>query len=179
MLHSNKRIASQYAKALLRGEIGLDEVDRLTGEFRALAAAFGENEQIREFFTTLVTPKQKKLQVIRDLGGKLGLAPLTVRMLEAMIRRDRMAIIGDVAEELQSASDRLHRLVRLTVTTAYEPSQGDLKEMADRISEYFGSQAVVERRIDKDIIGGFIVEGEGTVIDLSVRGQINRALRGR
>ena len=53
---------------------------------------------------------------------------------------------------------------------------GEIAEIAERIGGFFKRQVTVERSIDPAIIGGFILQGDGKLIDLSVRGQIGRIL---
>ena len=55
----------------------------------------------------------------------------------------------------------------------------EIKEIAEGIGKYFSREAVIERNIDPRILGGFTFEGDGKVIDMSVKGQIERALTDR
>jgi len=172
----NRKIAKRYAKAFFLDGIDTDKIDRMTGEVRSLVAAIGEDGQIRKFFTSPVIPKSAKLTVVKNLAEKFEFLPSTLSLMELLIKHDRMDIIGDVFEEFQSISDRIHERIRVKITTAYEPSKDELEDISRRIGNYFGRKAIVERFIDRDIIGGFILESEDKLIDMSIRGQIQRAL---
>jgi F0F1-type ATP synthase delta subunit len=81
-----------------------------------------------------------------------------------------------MSDELCVITDERLGRVRLKVTTAYEPSPAELEEMARRLGVYFGKKAIIERAINPALIGGFTVEGNDTLIDMSVKGQISRII---
>ena len=172
----NRKIAKRYAKAFLHEEMDTEKIDGLTDEMRSFVLALESDEKIKEFFVSPVNSKELKIKIMKTLVEKLGFSTYTFSMIEILIKKDRMDIVSDVYEELQDVSDKIHDRVRVKVTTAYEPSIEDIKELSKRISSYFGRRAIIERQIDREIIGGVILEGEGKVIDMSVMGQIKRAL---
>ena len=173
---NNKRVAKRYAKAFLRDDAIKDKITILADEAKALAEVIKSDKQIEDFFTCPITPREVKLKVVRNIVKRLELSSYTRSFLELLIKKGRMAVFSSTAEELQEISDRINDRVRVSLTTAYEPSVSELKELAERISKYFGREAVVERKIDPSIIGGFIIKSEDNLIDMSVKGQIRRIL---
>ena len=172
----NRKIAKRYAKAFLHGEVNLDEVDKLVEEIHALDMALGADERFREYLTSPVNPKENKIRIMREIADKFSLSPLTAAFVEVLIGKRRMNIMHEVYEELLAVSDMLHDRIRVSVVTAYEPSVTDIEDLARKINKYFERKVLVSRSIDESIIGGFVIEGEGKRIDMSVRGQIERLL---
>ncbi|MCD6308638.1 MAG: ATP synthase F1 subunit delta [Candidatus Latescibacteria bacterium] len=172
----DRRIARRYAKAFLHGGLEKEGVERLADEFRALVDIIDSDETVSEFFKSPLAAKKNKIHAVRKIGAKLGLSPFTVELLEILIKKDRIGIIDAVADELHDLSDRINDRVRVFLTTANEPSVDEIAEIAERIGGFFKRQVTVERSIDPAIIGGFILQGDGKLIDLSVRGQIGRIL---
>ncbi len=172
----DRRIARRYAKAFLRGDVDKDSMERLASEFRTLVNIIDDDPEIHEFFRTPLAPKKRKIDAVKRIGDKLGLSNFTVELLEVLINKDRVEILDAVADELRDISDHLNDRVRIAMTTAYEPSAAEIGDISERIGQYFKSSVIVERSIDPDIIGGFILKGDGKLIDMSVRGQIRRIL---
>ena len=171
-----RKIAKRYAKAFLHEQMDTEKIDNLTDEIRSFVLALESDEKIKEFFVSPVNSKEVKIKIMKNLVDKLGFSSYTFSLVEILIKKDRMDIISDVYEELQDVSDKIHGRIRVKVTTAYEPSTKDIEELSKRISGYFGQKAIIERQIDSEIIGGFILEGEGKIIDMSSKRQIERAL---
>lgn len=172
----DKRIAKRYAKAFLSDKVDRKEIDVLAEEMKALVKAFHSDQDIEEFFASPVTLREDKIKVVKKIGKTFDLSPYTVSLLELLIKKDRIIILDSVAEELDELSDRIHERIRVKVTTAVEPSTDDIGTLSERIGTFFGGETKVERQIDPSIIGGFILEGDGKRIDLSIRGQIRRIL---
>ena len=171
-----RKIAKRYAKAFFIDGIDTAAIDTMIGDVRVRISAMEDDREVRDFFESPANPKEIKATVAKNLAEKIGLSTHTLSLIKMLIKNDRMNIIGDVLEELQGMSDRIHGRIRVKLTTAYESSQKELEEISARIGDYFGQKAIVERSIDKDIIGGFVLESDDRLIDVSIRGQLNRAL---
>jgi len=173
----NRKIARRYAKAFVHEKLDKREIDTLTNELESFIITLKSDERIQEFFKSPVNSRDVKIKVIRNLSKKIGFSTHIASLLETLIKNDRINIIDDVFDELRRISDEIHNHVRVKVTTAYEPSVKDIKVLSQRISDFFGRHAIVERHIEKSIIGGFVLEGDDRIIDMSVKGQIERALK--
>ena len=172
----NRKIAKRYAKAFFHEEMDTERIDALTDEMRSFVLALESDEKIKEFFISPVNSKEVKIKIVKTLVDKLGFSSYAFSLIKILVKKDRIDIVSDVYEELQDVSDKIHDRIKVKVTTAYEPSTEDIKELSKRISGYFGQKAIIERQIDRDIIGGVILEGDGKIIDMSVKHQIKRAL---
>ena len=173
----NRKIARRYAKAFVHDKLDKKQIDTLTGELESFIITLESDERINEFFKSPVYSGDVKIKVIGNIGKKIGFSTYIVSLIETLIKNDRMNIINDIFYELRSISDEVNNRVRVKVTTAYEPSVKDVNVLSQRISDFFGRHAIVERHIEKSIIGGFVLEGDDRIIDMSVKGQIERALK--
>jgi len=172
----DRLIAKRYARAFVNDKTSPEEIDLLAREIKAIVATLESDQEIREFFTSPVIPRTNKMTAVARITEKLGFSAYTRSMLEILIRKDRFNIIDAVAEQLQELADVKKERIRITLTTASEPSVDEIREIAKRIGGFFKRETVVERSIDPSIIGGFVVEGDGKLIDMSVKGQLRRLL---
>jgi len=172
----DKKIAKRYAKAFLHDSMDKKEVDNLSSELESFIQAIDSDEKTKQFFISPVYSRDTKLNIIKVLGKNLEFSAYTLSLLEILIKNDRMGIISEVLDQIHAVMDRIHSRVRINVTTAHEPSVKEIEELTRKISDFFGRKAIVKRYLDKSIIGGFMIEGDGKLIDMSVKGQIERAL---
>ena len=170
----NKLVAKRYVKAFAHEHTYKEKISRLSDELKAIAKALESDDNLGEFFRSPITPRDVKLRVINNMAKQLDLSSYTRSLLGLLIRNRRMEYLPSVAEELQMLSDELNDRVRVTITTAYEPSAQELEDLSKRISKYFKRKVLAERQIDPSIIGGFILEGDEKVIDMSIKSQIER-----
>jgi F-type H+-transporting ATPase subunit delta len=171
-MKSDRRIAKRYARAFEHESVDIEHFDALAEETRLLATTLDAEIALRDFFVSPVTPQKKKLTAAGRIADTLSLSPLTRALLNILIRKDRMPVLTSVADELGTLADSRGNRMRLKVTTVNEPSADELADITARLGKYFGREAVVEHAVDSELISGFTVEGEDTLIDMSVRGQI-------
>ncbi len=173
---NDRRLARRYAKAFLHEDIAPADLDRMAEELKAIVRALESDPAAHEFFVNPVTKRKDKLTSIGNIADKLKLSALTKSMLELLVKKDRFAIIDAVAAELQEASDMVNDRVRVVLTTSREPSVAEIDDIAGRVGTFFKRRTVVERIIEPSIIDGFIIEGDGKLIDMSITGQLRRIL---
>jgi len=173
---NERRIARRYARAFLNDNVDKDTAARLADEVKAFVKSLEGDSATWDFFLSPVYSRKEKIEIMNAVMEKTGMSSLIQSALELLIRKHRFEILPELAEELESIADSRNDRIRIYVTTAVEPSKEEIAEMAKRIGTYFDRTAIVERRIDPAIIGGFRIEGEGRFIDLSVKGQIEKLL---
>jgi F-type H+-transporting ATPase subunit delta len=174
MLH-NRKIAKRYAKAFAHEKMSEKDIDSLTGELKSFIFALESDNKIKEYFESPVNSKDSKAKIMRDLSGKIGFSDNIVSLVSVLIKKDRMNLLRDVYDELMINSDIIHKRIRVNLTTAYEPSADDIEKISKKVSDYFGRIAIVERSVDSSIIGGLVLEGDGKIMDMSIKGQLKKA----
>ena len=175
MIH-NRLLAKRYAKAFLHDKLGKEEFDKMAEEIRLIVECFHADIHVLEFFENPVYTRDMKLTILGNMAKKLSMTGYTLSLLELLIRKNRINLLADIGEALIVLADKMNNRVRVKVTTAFEPSPDELKDMSEKISKFFKCEVLVDRQIDPSIIAGFTIEGNGKLIDLSVLGQIKRAL---
>ena len=169
-------IAKRYAHVFLNKKMGRDDILTLAAEMQFISDAIESDSEIKEFFASPVVTRKVKLDIAMNLVKRGGFSRYTLELLLMLINRDRADIITYVSRELHFIADELLNRIRVRMTTAAEPSVTEIEGLSKKVGHFFGKNVFVERYMDPSIIGGFILEGEGKLIDLSVRGQIRRAL---
>jgi len=170
------QIAKRYARVFLNQKMGRDSILILAAEMQFIADTIIAEPEIREFFKSPVVPRKTKIEISRNLVERGGFSHYTLALLEMLINKDRADIIVNVSRELHFIADTLLCRIRVRMTTAAEPSETEIEGLSGRIGRFFGKNVFVERYRDPSLIGGFLLEGEGKLIDLSINGQIRRAL---
>jgi F-type H+-transporting ATPase subunit delta len=176
-------IARNYAEALLlaaeaeaRG--GQEGHVELYGELMdAVAGAIQADERIA---VALESPRVSKATKGRLLANALqGTAPATfVRFLQAVVRRGRQGLIGEIAQEYHARVDLKLNRVHAGVTLAVATNGGLPEQITDRLARVLGKEVRAHFRTDPAILGGVVVRVGDRIFDGSLRRKLN-ALRRR
>ncbi len=163
-------VARNYAEALFAAG---DEFGELLD---GVAGAIQADERIA---TVLDSPRVSKAAKTRILERALqGEAPREfVRFLQAVVRRGRQGLLGEIAQEYQVQLDEKLNRVHAGVTLADEPDSRMQKQVVDRLAQALGREVRAYFRADPRILGGVVVRVGDRVYDGSVRRRLTALQR--
>jgi F-type H+-transporting ATPase subunit delta len=155
-------VARNYAEALFAvGDSFGDLID-------AVAGAVAADPRIEAMLASPRISKAVKGQILeRALKGQA--APEFVRFLQAVVRRGRQALFGEIAQEYLILLDKKLNRVHAGVTLAREPDARTEKEIVTRLTKALGREVRAHFRTDRAIVGGVVVRVGGRILDGSVR----------
>lgn len=166
--------ARRYASALF--EIGVEQgkIDELSQQLRDLAEAFRASVELRHLLLHPGIEVGERRQAIRQLADKWGLDELMVNFLFLLLDNERVRALPAIASVYRKHVDEQQGNVRATVTSAVELDGGQKRALEEVLAEKTGKEIILSTEIDEDLIGGAITRIGGTVLDGSVRNQLEQ-----
>lgn len=169
-------IARNYAEALF----AVGERSGASESYGALLDAFaGAAEadlQIKVMLESPRVPKGQKLAVLdRALEGRVP--PPFLRWVQALVRRGRQTLVGEINREYQGLINVKLNRVHAGVTLARAADPGFRAEITRRLSEALEKEVIPHFREDPHLLGGVVVRIGDTVIDGSVRQRMQQLRR--
>ena len=163
-------IARNYAQALLLAAEAEGEA-QVEGYGRLLDAVAGAIQADERIAVVLESPRVAKAAKGRLLEQALrGAAPAPfIRFLQAVVRRGRQGLIGEIAQEYQALLDLELNRVHAGVVLAAEPDDGLERQIAERLASVLGKEVRAHFRADPGILGGVIVRVGDRVFDGSLK----------
>jgi len=163
-------IARNYAEALFAAG------DQYGPLIDAVGAAVQADEQVAAVLASPRISKAAKGQLLeRALKGE---APDEfVRFLQAVVRRGRQSLLGEIAQEYQGLLDEKLKRVHAGVTLAGEADARTQKQVVERLAKALGLEVRAYFRNDPRILGGVIVRIGDRIYDGSVRRRLTALQR--
>src|SRR6185437_9666017 len=163
-------VARNYAQALLLAAEAHDMgvVERYGQLMEAVAGAVQADERIA---VALESPRVSKALKAALLERALGdLAPAEfVRFLQAVMRRGRQGLLGEIAQQYDTLVDVKLNRVHAGVTLLDAPDARLEKQVVERLSQAIGKEVRAHFRADRGILGGVVVRVGDRIYDGSVR----------
>lgn len=79
--------------------------------------------------------------------------------------------LGKIMREVERIRHQEHGILEIDITSAHEITA----DIEQQVSKLFDAKTIkVNKQIDKRLVGGVKIQAEDTLIDLSVRGQLNK-----
>jgi F-type H+-transporting ATPase subunit delta len=102
--------------------------------------------------------------------GKLNAE--ATNLVKLMIENDRLTIMSDVAEAFEALKAQDEARLEALLTAAEKPSDEQVQMLVKQLEARFGKKIEAQVEIDPELIGGIKIVVGDTVIDASVRGQL-------
>jgi F-type H+-transporting ATPase subunit delta len=168
-------VANRYARALA------DVVAATSGDYRQVrqqveefAAVLRESRELQAVFESPGIPPSERLKVLTAITQRMGTSPLVTNFLKVLVTHYRMRILDEVCAAFRRISNDRMGIVHVTVTSAAEIIEPQREAMRRGFSQLIGHEVEFEHRLDPELLGGAVAQIHSTVIDGSIRGELER-----
>lgn len=171
----DRLISERYALGLSAAIADDAQLEAVLDAFRDFSVIYAAHDTLS---TVLQNPSiilAERERILEGILESMGSSKTLRRFLQLLLRRGRIAILEQAAEVFAEIVDTRMNRVRATVTTALPLAEGRASELEKALSARTGKKVRIEAHQDAGIIGGIVVEIEGTVIDGSLRTRLERA----
>lgn len=162
---------SGYAAGILEIARAEGVLERVENELYELGRQLEGSPELRSALTDPQLPIDRKRAIVTDLlEGRAS--PLTVSLVEFLVRQDLAGDLGELATELarQSAAARNRQLAE--IRTAVPLDEATVGRLAAALGRVTGSEVEVRTVVDPSIVGGIVARVGDTVIDGSVASKL-------
>jgi F-type H+-transporting ATPase subunit delta len=161
-----------YARALFDAAKEKDRLAQVHEELGDFVQATREVPELRALLENPEIDHRTKQAALEELlsGGE----ELVRNFLLVLIEKGRAPELEEIARELDALVAAEERRLEVELTTAYELSDAEAKEILSQIEGQSGRQVDATRRVDPRIIGGFVLQAGSMLVDASIRGRFER-----
>lgn len=166
-------LARQATVAVAEKTGSLDEVEDQLFRFGRILAS---ESQLNSLLADTATPVEGRVQLLDGLLGD-RVYPVTATLLRESVRLPRGRHLDVVAEELAelAAARRDRSVAKVRTPVALTPDQES--KLVESLGRMYGRKISLQVELDRDLLGGLVVQVGGEVIDGSVAGRLAAARR--
>jgi F-type H+-transporting ATPase subunit delta len=169
-------IGKNYAEALLAAAGALGQVDAFGTLMDAVAGAVSADPRIAAVLASPRVTKAVKGQLLAEALEDAAPAEF-IRFLQAVMRRGRQALLGDIAQQYQVLVDVQQNRVHAGVTLSTAPDEALTRRITERLSEVLGKEVRAHMKADPGILGGVVVRIGDRVYDGSLKRRLTTLRR--
>lgn len=162
--------SQKYSKALLEVAKEQDKVNEILNEVSELIKLF-DGSNLKTFFASDVYSFKVKSQVIETLNQSAS--DLMRNFLNTIRANGRVADLYEILTEVKNLADDLFKIADVEVVTSVALTETQVEKMRQLAQTKFDLNTVnIINRIDEKIIGGFVINSRGKIIDASIKTQL-------
>lgn len=170
---SRSRIAGRYAKALYRIDAADQEkTAKHYGFLNELGNLFQE-PGIKKILVSPVMPNDLKFDIMSYALDKMGADTDIRTFVKAVVDSGRVAVFESIAAEYKSIIQERNNITEAVVTVAASIPQTQIDEIASIIGPKIGRKLILTQKVDKSILGGFLINFGNSLIDLTLKTRLN------
>jgi F-type H+-transporting ATPase subunit delta len=120
-------------------------------------------------------PRDELVPVLVKMSAKMPAKKFAKEVASYLLDQNRTGELDSLARDLVDYRAG-QGVVEVTATSAHQLSASALKEVEQKVKQYYpkASQIIIDQRLDASQIGGVRLELPGRQLDLSLRGKINK-----
>lgn len=166
-------VAVRYAKSLLTLAKEQNQLEEVNKDMILFAKTAFENPQfVRILKSPVITHDKKKAILSSIFSGKTG--KMTLAFMDLLAKKGREGYMPQIADAFMKQYKILKGIQEAEVITATDISTIQKEELHNLVKKLSGKSTVeLIEKIDKSLIGGFILKVGDQQIDQSVKGKIS------
>ena len=161
-----------YAHALFDAAKEQDRLSQVHEELGDFVAATRAVPELRALLENPEIDHRTKQAALDELlvGGE----EVVRNFLLLLIEKGRAAELEEITREFEALVAAEEKRLSVDLTTAYELTDDDAKQILAQIEKQSGRQVEATRSVDPNLIGGFVLRAGSMLVDASVRGRLER-----
>lgn len=169
---AESRVASRYVNSLLSLAVEQKALDAVHKDMQLFAKVADENRAFSLMLRNPIIKHDKKREILQALfKGKVH--ALTQAIFDIITRKNREAILVDIAKEFHNAYN-VHKGIAKGVVTTAIPLDASLRKELEQIVKKVSAGKEVElvEKVDASMIGGFVLSVGDRQIDASIKNKL-------
>jgi len=165
---NNPRLAGRYAKSLVDLATELNQLDAVYADMKLLQGLGKTNPDFTAVLRSpVIKPSTKEKIIDSVLTGRIG--NTSSSFIRLLVRKGRESNLIEIADAFVEQFNKIKGIYQVKLTTA-TPVSDELKtEILNKIKSSTPMQNIeMETIVREELIGGFLLEMEGTLVDATI-----------
>lgn len=170
---SEIKISKRYARALFEFATEQNKIEEVKADMDYVYQLCQASDDFMKLLKSPVIKVAKKVEIIKAVfDGKLS--ELSMHYLEIISKSRRETFIPSIANQYILSYNDSIGLKIVDFESAYDMDDKLKNQIIKALSEQTGKQIQLKEKINKDLIGGFIVNMDNRQYDASIRARLTK-----
>ena len=165
-------IAKEYAEALFLLACEEGEEKEIMTALEDVAALLGDNPELMELFSSPgISLKERQETIVAIFGDRIPKRALS--FLQLLCEKGRIRSFESCVEEYRGLLRLRESVISARVVSAVPLTEDEIAALTKNLEKKSGKTVILDCSTDPSLLGGVIVEMEGTVMDGSLRHRLH------
>ena len=169
---SSTRIANRYASALMNQAKADGTLETVSKDFQVIMNAVNASDEFVALLNSPVIRHNAKVSIFKEMFSS-SISQLMMNFLILLAEKHRESIIPDIFSSFTDLYNHEKKLIPVQFTSAVEIDEALRNKLIDSISKKTGKSVLPTFSIDSSLKGGITIRIADTMIDASLRHQLD------
>jgi F-type H+-transporting ATPase subunit delta len=166
-----KKVARRYSLALYETASSTKIADKINQDMLVIKKSIEASRDLKLFLHSPIISPEKKKKVMSELFSR-KVNKLTLNFLELLVEKKRENYLYDICLDYVNLTNEKKGILEAKIRTAIALTDKDKKKFSEILKNYTGKDISAEYSVDKSIKGGIIAQFSDTIIDASIKRQL-------
>ena len=166
-------LSRRYTRALFQLARESREEEKIGAELEQFESAH-ERSELRTVLANPAFPAAARKRILREVLASQQLSPLTVKFLSLLLERDRLGYLPGIVSSYRRMLNEAQGRVEARVVSATALDGALVEQLRERLRGLSGKEVLLQQETDPSLLGGLLIELEGTIYDGSIRTQLEK-----
>ena len=173
----NPRLASRYAKSLIDLSLEKGQLERIFADMQWLQQVVKSSHEFANFLRSPIIKADKKRKIVDAvINGKVS--DITSTFIHLLILKGRENYLPEIVTAFINQYKEHKNIYEVKLTTALPVDENVKNAIIDQIRKTSDMQNIeLKTEVNKDLIGGFVLEAGDKFIDASVAYDLKQIAR--
>jgi len=167
------KAARRYTTALYEVSEEKGNTSEVANDIEKILVLINSNKDLELFFHSPIVNKDKKLSLINEIFGG-NVTKLTMDFMILLVTRRREALLKGIFQDFINLKKEKDGIVDVEVKTSVPLNDEEKLKMKQKIDSFTKLKSNLSYEIDNSIIGGFVAKINDTILDASIKRQLER-----
>ncbi len=168
-----KLLSKRYATAIFDLAVELNILEKVNSDLVFVKKVFAENRELRVIIANPVIDTYKKINILNDLF-ETRVQKLTIKFLRLITKKGREQYIPYISTSFIEIYRENKNILSVELTTALKADKEISNEIIDKLEKATKMNIDLTEKVNKDIIGGFVVNFQDYQYDASIINQLSK-----
>lgn len=164
--------ARPYARAVFASATEHNSMDAWSNMLN-FCGALAQDAKMQQMLANPSLNLQEKADLFNDVCGD-QINDHGKNFIKTLADNDRLVLLPEINQLFQEYRAQSAGVIEAEIAAASELEESQIKAIEASLSQRFGKKVMLTSRIDESLIGGAIIQAGDTVIDGSIRGQLDK-----
>ncbi|MGB0935326.1 MAG: ATP synthase F1 subunit delta [Alphaproteobacteria bacterium] len=171
---SHRKVSERYAKALFDAAFDIKCTDNVAGDFEVLKTALqGSDNDFYQALSNRTISLDAIAGILSDIADKAKMHDVSKRFLQIIAYARRAEILPTLCDAVLARIADHKNQMTATVRSAYPATKDQEAKIIKLVESKTGKDIVMEHSIDKDLIGGMVIQYGSYRLDFSLKAKLN------